>query len=144
MQKIPINYFFDGEYVTNNIDKIIDLNKYSKIYSLGRNNKYLTKYIVYDNSIIETNFNNESNYCLFNNKDSDSLKLCTYYKMKSIKEEYIKNDLLLFTKENLSNGKIFVFDTKEFDQIKISIKYILSKGYNIVSLDDLLSENNTC
>jgi hypothetical protein len=37
-----------------------------------------------------------------------------------------------------------VFDSKNIEEIKVSIKYILSKGYNIVSIDELLDESNKC
>ena len=141
--RIIVNYFLDGEFIKNNIDKLIEL-KYSNVYNYGRSNNYSSKYLVYDNTVIETNFNNESNYCLLENKNEDVLKLCSSYKMKSIKEKYIKEDSLLYTKENLHNGKIFIYDNNNNNEIILSIKYILSKGYNIVSLDDLLTDNNSC
>ena len=140
--KITVNYFFDGKYIKNNMDKLIDIK--NNIYNYGRSNEYISKYLVYDNNVIETSFNNKSNYCLFENKKEDSLKLCSSYKMKSINEYFIKENSLLYTKENLTNGKIFIFDNDDQDEIILSIKYILSKGYNIVSLDDLLSESNKC
>lgn len=143
-EKIIVNYFLDGDFISKHIDKAIDLNKHSNIYNYGRNKKYSSKYIVYDNSIIETNLNNKSNYCLFEEKDKDSLKICTSYNMKAIKEDFIRDDILMNIKEKLKNGKIFIIDSNDYEKIKLSIKYILSKGYNIVSLDDLLSENNTC
>ena len=52
----------------------------------------------------------------------------------SIKEKEKKNDI----EENGETVK------DNIDEIKVSINYILSKGYNIVSLEDLLSEKNGC
>ena len=142
--KIKINYFFNGEYIKDNLDSLIDLSKYSKIYNYGRNNSYSSKYIVYDNSVISLNFNNESIYCLFNEKQDKELKLCKSYNMKSIKGDFIKENILSYTKENLENGKIFIYDIDNTIDIKMSIKYILSKGYEIVYLDNLLDSKNNC
>ncbi len=141
---ISINYFLDGKYIVDNIDKIIGISKHSNIYNYGRNEKYTSKYIVYDNSIISTNLSNNSDYCLFKNKDKEGLKICSSYDMKSIKEEVINDDFLTYTKENLKNGKIYIYDNYNYEEIELSIKYILSKGYNIVLLDELLSESNNC
>lgn len=143
-KKVKVNYFLDGNYVYNNISDLIKINRGSNIYSFGRNRKYESKYIVYDNTVINTNFNNKSDYCLLEEKNKDMLELCSSYKMKTIKANRITNNLLSYTKENLSNGKIFFYDTKDLNQIKISINYILSKGYNIVSLDELLNQVNDC
>ena len=40
--------------------------------------------------------------------------------------------------------KVAKYLSDNIDEIKVSINYILSKGYNIVSLEDLLSEKNGC
>ena len=64
--------------------------------------------------------------------------------MKTIKIDIIKNDILTYIKTNLTNGKIFLIDSDNYDEIKLSIKYILSKGYNIVHLDELLSTKKDC
>ena len=99
---------------------------------------------MYDNKVIKTNFNNTSDYCLVTKKEPDILKTCTSNNMKVIKTEPIKNDILTYIKNNLFNGKIYLIDSDNYDEIKLSIKYILSKGYNIVHLDELLSTKKEC
>lgn len=143
-ENIHVNYFLDGEYISDNIDKLIKIDKYSNIYNYGRNNSYTSKYLVYDNNVINSNLENKSLYCLFNEKNDEELNLCSSYRMKSIKSDFIKDDILNYTKENLGNGKIFVYDNSNFDELKIAINYILSKGYNIISLEELLDERNKC
>lgn len=64
--------------------------------------------------------------------------------MKIIKSNYISDNAFQNVKKNLSNGNIIVFNTNNLSDIKASINYILSKGYNIVSLDDLLNEVENC
>ena len=63
--------------------------------------------------------------------------------MKTIKANEIKVNVLNYVKENLGNGKIFLIDSN-YEDIKYSINYILSKGYKIVYLDELLDKTNDC
>ena len=64
--------------------------------------------------------------------------------MTTIKSDVIKDNVYKTIKDKLNNGVIFAVDSDNIDEIKVSINYILSKGYNIVSLEDLLSEKNGC
>jgi len=139
---IEINYFVDGSNIKKDIGILIELQ--GRIYNYGRDKKYTDKYIIYDNSLIKSNFNNESNYCLVTEKDNNLLDVCSKYKMKTIKTYEIKDNILNYTKENLSNGKIFLINSNDYEEIKYSINYILSKGYKIVYLDELLDTTNNC
>lgn len=141
-KKLEINYFLDGSNIKNDIGKLLELE--GKKYNYGRNNKYSDKYILYDNSLIKSNFDNDSNYCLVTKRDDDSLKICSKYKMKTIKTNEIKENILNYIKENLGNGKIFLINSNNYEDIKYSLNYILSKGYKIVFLDELLDESNNC
>ena len=64
--------------------------------------------------------------------------------MTTIKTDYIKENIYKTVKSNLMNGTIFTFDTNDIEEVKVSINYILSKGYNIVTLDKLLDETGNC
>ena len=64
--------------------------------------------------------------------------------MPSVKVLEMKQGVVSEIKDKLNNGVIFAVDSDNIDEIKVSINYILSKGYNIVSLEDLLSEKNSC
>ena len=64
--------------------------------------------------------------------------------MVTIKSDIIKDNIYKRIKDKLNNGVIFAIDSDNTDEIKVSINYILSKGYNIISLEDLLSEKNEC
>ena len=139
---IKINYFIDGNNIKKDISTLINL-KGNK-YNYGRNKEYINKYIVYDNSLIKTNFSNKPSYCLVTSKQKDTLSLCSKYNMKTIKTEEIKEDILSTVKTTLENGKIFLINSSSLEDIKYSINYILSKGYKIVYLDELLDESNDC
>jgi len=139
---IEINFFIDTSDIKKDIGKLLELN--GKIYNFGRNRSYTDKYLLYDNSLIKSNFNNESSYCLVTEKDNNTLKLCSKYKMKTIKTDEIKENILSFIKENLGNGEIYFINSDNYEDIKYSINYILSKGYKIVYLDELLDKTNNC
>ena len=140
--KININYFVDGNNIKKDISKLMNLK--GKIYNYGRDKKYINKYIFYDNSLIKTNFFNEPEYCLLTSKNKEYLNLCSKYNMKTIKTNEIKEDILSSVKTNLENGKIFLINSNDYNEVKYSINYILSKGYKIVYLDELLDESNSC
>lgn len=143
-KKINANFFINHEYLENNSVMIRFLSENNNIYYLGKDNKYDEKYISYINNLIKTLSNNESNYCIVNIKSDDTLNTCSKYNMKVIKVNPIKNNILFNIKNNLSNGEIIAIDSNDIENIKVSINYILSKGYNIVTLDELLNENNNC
>ena len=143
-KKVNANFFIAGNYLNKNIVNIKELASNHNIYYLGTDGKYSDKYMIYNNNLININTKNESNYCITDKKDEKLLKLCTDYDMKTIKVDYIENNILDTIKNNLTNGEIIVFNSEDEEEIKISINYILSKGYNIVSLNNLLNESNNC
>ena len=143
-RKVNANFFIEGNYLSKNIVNIKELASNHSIYYLGTDGKYSDKYMIYNNNLININTKNESNYCITDKKDEKLLKLCTDYDMKTIKADYIENNILDIIKNNLTNGEIIVFNSEDEEEIKISINYILSKGYNIVSLNNLLNESNNC
>lgn len=145
-KKIKSNFFLDGNIIENNVDYIKKISELGNIYNYGRNEKYNENYLIYDNNLIETLSNNSSKYCITNKKNKESLKLCNNYDMDMIKTTYIETNILNNIKDNLENGNIIAIFPSEnnVDEIKVSINYILSKGYNLVTLDNLLDESNNC
>ena len=143
-KNIKVNYFIDGKYLEENMITVKFLSENNNIYYLGVNEEYSDEYMLYHNNLIGMNGTNESKYCFTNDKNSDTLKLCNDYNMTTIKSDVIKDNVYKTIKDKLNNGVIFAVDSDNIDEIKVSINYILSKGYNIVSLEDLLSEKNSC
>lgn len=143
-KSISANFFIDREFLEKNVASIKSISKINNIYNYGDNGNYFDKYMIYDNNLINVNMSNESNYCLVSDRDNDTLKLCTEYNMNTIKSKFINENIFKNVKENLTNGSIFVFNSNDIEDIKVSINYILSRGYDIVSLDELLNESNSC
>ncbi len=143
-KKIIANFFIDGEYLEKNLITVKFLSENSNIYYMGINDKYDDDYMLYHNNLISMNGTNESKYCFVNDKNNETLKLCSDYGMVTIKSNVIKDGIYKYIKSNLNNGAIFAINDDKLDEIKVSINYILSKGYNIVSLEKLLNESNEC
>lgn len=80
-------------------------------------------------------------YCVKTN-NFDILKYCEKEKLNSINMiNYIDTDLLINIKKMLNNGSIIFIkeNNKNLNELRASIKYIKSRGYNIVNIDTLLS-----
>ena len=144
LKNINANFFIDGKYLEKDLITVKFIAENNNIYYLGQNREYIEEYMLYSNNLISMNGKNESKYCLVNEKNNKTLKLCSDYNMTTIKTDYIKENIYKTVKSNLMNGTIFTFDTNDIEEVKVSINYILSKGYNIVTLDKLLDETNNC
>lgn len=143
-KNLKVNYFIDGKYLEENMITVKFLSENSNIYYLGENEEYSDENMLYHNNLISMNGSNEPKYCFTSDKDNNTLKLCNDYDMVTIKSDIIKDNIYKGIKDKLNNGVIFAIDSDNTDEIKVSINYILSKGYNIISLEDLLSEKNEC
>lgn len=143
-KKIKTNFFVDLNYLKNNGIIIKLLSEKNNIYYLGDNYKYNNEGIKYANRFININTNNSSNYCITEKKDEKKLNICSDNNMKIIKTDIIRDNLLNNVQNKLSNGSIIAIDTSDIEKIKISINYILSRGYEIVKLDELLNHTNKC
>lgn len=80
------------------------------------------------------------NFCLYN--DLKYLNECANNNLYTIKPIIINKRPLKRTKEVISNGSILMYEvTNEFlKEYEIILKYIVSKGYNIVYINELVKE----
>ena len=79
-------------------------------------------------------------YCT--NKDGDVIDICKSKKLNSINViNYIDKNLLLNIKKILNNGSIIFIKENEFNlnELSSTINYVKSRGYNIISVSELLS-----
>jgi len=123
----------------NHKDLTIDtINKLQnkEIYSYGNNGIYTKETITNDNHIINTLSNNKSKYCFTKEKNKNTLNVCHENNMNTIIPTIIGDYYKI--KNNLSNGSIILLNN--LNDIDIIMRYIKSKGYNIVTLEKLLSE----
>ena len=133
INKDNITIFLNHKDISiNNIKKISK----NSIYSYGNNGIYSDEILSNDNTIINRISNNKSIYCLSKDKNSDTLTVCNknnmYVVIPNIIGDYVD------VKNNISNGSIILLNN--INNLDIIIKYIKSKGYDIVSLEELLTE----
>lgn len=117
------------------IDNIKKINNNS-IYTYGNNGIYSDDILDNDNTIINRISRNKSIYCLSREINNEVLKICNRNKMYVVIPNIIGDYLDI--KNNLSSGSIILLNNT--NNLDIIIKYIYSKGYTIVSLEELLIE----
>ena len=130
-----INIFLNYEFMLKNINMLNSLNNHD-IYNYGNDGNYTEDNVIMGNNIINNRTNNRSVYCLARTRNDNIINMCSKNKMYTIIPSIDRNYSDI--KSNIKNGSIIMINNiKELDVI---VNYINSKGYNIVSLSELLSE----
>ena len=138
-----LNLFIDNDTLTKNLSNIKKLQNTS-IYPYGNNGTYEEDILTISNNLLDKNVNNKPLYCLATIKNSQTLKKCQNKKMHTIIPSINgENNAYNVIKNNIKNGSIIYLktDSKTLEELNEIINYITSKGYHIVSLEKLLSEN---
>lgn len=136
--KEKINVFIDSVMLETKLLKVDK--EYINIYNGGNNNNYDDITIEWMNDVILDNYN-ESKYCINKNKNDDNLVICARNKMHTISPKIIVKQNTYDVKALIENGSIIYFDENNIKNIDSIIKYVKSKGYEIVFLNELLNEN---
>lgn len=135
---VKLNVFLDSSILTNGK---VDISQNKKIYNGGDNLNYTDVTIEWMNDVISDSYN-VSKYCLNKDRNDDNLSICSKNKMHTISPKLIVNKSNLYEIKTLvQNGSIIYFDENNIDKISEISDYLIKKGYNIVYLDELLSEN---
>ena len=141
IKDVYINIFIDYKLLANNL-KELKKDNYS-IYPYTQDQKYTKDILVYANNLINNNFNNKSLYCITDTKNITTLNTCKKQKMHTIYPTIITNNHAYNNiKNNITNGSLILLEanTKTIDEFPQIINFIVSKGYKILSLDQILSE----
>lgn len=137
-KNVVSNLFIDYVFLNNNITQIKTYNNHN-IYSYQ--DGYTHDTLVISNNIIKRISNTNPIYCLTREKNDSTINVCSYSNMNTIIPSI--NGNLNDIKRNLENGSIILFDTgvSTVSELSYIIDFITGKGYSIVGLDKLLSEN---
>lgn len=137
------NFFIDGIYIENNKDIIYMLaDNYHEVEILNYNNSYNNEKLLLTKNTLKNIINYEGNYCLLDNKNQEILDICSNNKMYTVIPSFKLNsfgDL----KNQLESGVMIEVNSNKISELSTIINYIKQKGYNIVTLSELLSENRT-
>ncbi len=155
-------YIIRGNIYNSNVSIVLDIddlkyyndfvtifNNEDVTYNLLVNMNSINNIGIKDNILFKTNTNNinefkkilSSFYCVKYN-DFEIIDYCKKLKINSINiMNYFDNSFLSNTKKILDKGIIiFIKENKSnLNELLPTIKYIKSRGYNIVSIDELLS-----
>lgn len=137
------NFFIDGQGFEKNIGALQKIENNHFLGVFGYDGKYNKTTIKKSISLIEKFTNYDHNYCYTDTLNYDALDVCSNLKMYTIKGNKVDNiSPYSYIKENLTNGGIYNFDINDFtvNELSIIIKYIYQKGYEIVTIPELLSE----
>lgn len=136
--KIFGNFFIDGNVDESILNKIVSYNHF--IGNLGTD----LDTIKYNNTLIKKIIKYDNNYCYVEDDNYNILNICKDLKMKTIKSIKVSNtNPYIFIKTNLISGGIYTLDTNSYtlNELNIIIQYIKQKGYNVVTIDNLLNES---
>lgn len=141
---IPSTIFLDGIYLENDSLNRLKYNGNINYELLSYNGEYDENLFKTSLSYLESVTKRSPRYCYSEVENTDVLNLCSKLKMHTIKP-YIRIDenLLKEVKSSLSNSIIISIKSSSSNISELSsvIDYVISKGYDIVSLDNLISEN---
>ncbi|NLL45076.1 MAG: polysaccharide deacetylase family protein [Mollicutes bacterium] len=145
-KKVKSNFFIDSVWLENNNDKIMELIKKGHVIgNLSYNMDYNHSDFIWMDTIIRKIGNQKKGYCYTERENTNALKICALHKNHTIKPEIIvKKYPLIEIKKQIKNGSIISLPINmvvESELISI-INYIEAKGYKIVTLNELLSEDN--
>lgn len=134
---IKLNVFLDSSILENGK---VNLTQNKKIYNGGNNLKYDNVIVEWMNDIILDNYN-KPKYCLNKDRSDDNLVVCARNKMHTISPKLIVTNTNMYEiKKQVQNGSILYFEENSISKITEMSDYLIKKGYNIVYLDELLSE----
>lgn len=139
---VKVNFFIDGAYLEKNVETAFSMvNLNCEIYNLGYDGKYSKSMINVTNNLIESITLKDSKYCLNEEKNDDYKKLCKSKKMYSILPTLI-DPTIFDLKENLEKGIIISYDLSNYNynEFKLMINTITSRGYKIETLSKMLTE----
>lgn len=144
-KKYNYNFLVDGKWLEENTELLKEMTSYNNVIINGSYaGDYLDSGYNWISSVINRYSRQENSYCYQEEKREEYLKICTLHKSYTILPS-LKLDInpLIELKNSLNSGEIIVLDIndKTLSEIPLITKYITSKGYKIVNLDELLSED---
>lgn len=144
-KNVLATFFMDGSVVESNMEDVLELvsNGY-EIENLGYDGSYTIEKFGWTNNMISSLTNEDTKFCYTDYKSSDILELCSNYKMHTIKPTISVNNYPFTTvKKELESGSIISFNLNEqtLKELPSIISYIKQKGYELVTLNELISEN---
>ena len=136
-------FFIDDIYLKEHHKDIITIyGDYHEIEMLSYNHDFNNELLLDMKNDLNNTINYAGKYCLLNTKNDTVLNICKDNRMYTIVTSYVIkgfSDL----KNNLESGAILEINDNRVKELPTYINYVRQKGYNIITLDELLDENRT-
>lgn len=141
--KIEATFFIDGKWGEENIEILDKIKSNHYLANLGYEDKYDKETINYTNALIKRLTNENASYCYSSDMETYITEMCSKLNMYTIKPFITSTTSPFFSvKENIDNGAIFSLENNFYtvQELNTIINYIKQKGYNLVTINKLLSE----
>lgn len=138
-----INLFVDSDYLNSNINSLINDN--IELHSYGNKGTYTHENILLSKNIIKSKTNQNTIYCLTKDKEKRTINTCSKEKFFTIIPSInTSNNPYNDIKTKLKNGSIINLElnSNTIKELPNIIKFINGKGLEIVTISELLSEDN--
>ena len=140
---VKLTFFVDGVFLDKNMQTVMNNKDYILLENYGYNKEYSRSKIKYVNNLINNITDSRSNFCMLFEKDLNVLDMCSKEKMHTVIPKNVSStNPYVYIKENLNVGNIYYFENNNYvtNELDTIIKFIISKGYNITSLSNLIKE----
>ena len=140
-------FFIDGSVIENNMDLIYEMvSDGFELENYGYNEVYSEENFRWTNNMIFSLTNLEPKFCYSEYQNYDILELCAKNKMYTVKPTLnVVNNPFYTIMSNLKEGNIISLSLNEetLKELPIIISYINQKGYNLVTLNEIVSEERS-
>lgn len=143
-KSVTATFFLDGLYVENNMDFVSTLTNF-ELEVLSYDNKYEQIYFTNSLNTLKSITNTPKKYCYASYDSKEVLELCSNLSLHTVLPTIkVGNYPFSEIKKKLGNGAIISMPINASTKIELPvvIDYIKQKGYELVSLDLLLSESS--
>ena len=139
-EDVQVTFFIDGTLLENNINMIRKLSNH-EVEVLSYNNELNEELIMTSISYLENITNRRPMFCYTETNNDKLLNSCRKNKLHTIKpNKVINKDLSKNIKKELESGITITINNYSNDELIYSLRYLKSKGYNLVTIKDLYSE----
>lgn len=143
-KNVAATFFLDGTYLEKNINTIKSM-KNHELEILSYNDKFEETFIKTSLSYLNSLTNKSPKYCYTEKSNEDLLSICKKLNLHTVKPTLIlSKNIYHEIKNNLSNSIIISLEVNNYVEKELSttIDYLKQKGYKVVSLDNVLKEEN--
>jgi len=140
-------FFIDGYVIENNMDLAYEMAADGfQIENFGYNEVYNEDDFRWTNNMIFSITNLEPRFCYSEYHDYEILNLCSKNKMYTVNPTLsVANNPFYTIKNNLKEGSIISLNLTEetLRELPAVISFINQKGYNLVTLSEIISEERS-